>query len=381
MGKRILITATELHMYQFWTGHIKNLIDNGYSVDLLCSHVGGKLDALKEKLELVGNPKLTVVDLKRSPISPHNIHGFLQLKKYLAENRYDVIITNEPVMGFMTRLAAAKARRKNNTKVIYFAHGFHFWNGAPKLNWLLFYPIEKLGAHFTDVLVTMNHEDYERAKKHIHAKQVLYTYGIGVDLSKFKFREGVRQSKRQELGVDDETFMLYSTSELNDRKNLKLAVDIISILKSKGYNVHFFDRGVGEQEELLNQYAAQKGVSDCFTLLGYGRDVDEMCLAADAFLFTSKQEGLPVAVMEAMSCSLPCVVSDVRGVNDLIKYGKGGFTCKLNDADDFCERIIYLIDNNDCKTRCLLTKDNKTVLEPYSFDYVSKFILNLIEKV
>ncbi|MCC8073592.1 MAG: glycosyltransferase [Clostridiales bacterium] len=284
-------------------------------------------------------------------------------------------------MGFMTRLAARSARRKNNTRVVYFAHGFHFWNGAPKINWLLFYPIEKIGAHLTDVLVTMNTEDFERAKKHIHAKQVLYTYGIGVDLTKFHPKQGVREKKRAELGVDDNTFMLYSTSELNDRKNLTLAVDIVSILKEKGYNVHFFDRGVGENEELLKQYAKEKNISDSFTLLGYGKDVDEMCLAADAFLFTSKQEGLPVAVMEAMSSRLPCVVSKIRGVTDLVKDGKGGFVCSIDNANEYCEKIIYLIENNNDDFKNKLTESNNEVLKPYSFDNVAEFILKLAETV
>lgn len=378
MGKKILITATELHMYQFWISHIKNLIENGNEVDLVCSHVGNKLDALKEKLDEIGSPKLTVVDLKRSPLSPHNLHGYLQLRKYFRLNKYDIVITNEPVMGIMTRLSARTTRRKNNTKIIYFAHGFHFWKGAPKLNWMLFYPIEKLGAHFTDTLVTMNKEDFELAKKHIHAKEVLYTYGIGVDLSKFHKTDGVREKKRQELGVSEDTFVLYSTSEVSERKNLISALDIVSRLTDMGYNVHFFNRGVGDQENMLNSLAKERGIENRFTLLGYGRDVDEMCQAADAFLFTSKQEGLPVAVMEAMSCQLPCVVSEIRGVVDLIENGRGGFTCELNNTDDFCKKIITLIENNNNEYRMNLTKDNYEVLRPYTFENVSKFINDLV---
>ena len=365
-------------MDQFWISHIKNLIDNGHEVDMVCSHVGDRLDALKSKLAQIGNPKLTIVDLKRSPLSPHNLHGYMQLRKHFRQNRYDVVVTNEPVMGIMTRLAARTTRRKNKTKIIYFAHGFHFWKGAPKLNWMLFYPIEKLGAHFTDTLVTMNTEDFELAKKHIHAKEVLYTYGIGVDLSKFRKTDGVREKKRQELGVDDNTFVLYSTSEVSERKNLISALNIVNELTKRGYDVHFFNRGVGEQEDMLNTLAKEKGINDRFTLLGYGKDVDEMCQAADAFLFTSKQEGLPVAVMEAMSCQLPCVVSNIRGVVDLIENYKGGFTCELNNTDDFCTRIITLIENSNEEYRLNLTKNNFEVLKPYAFENVSRFILDLV---
>lgn len=381
MSKRILITATELHMYQFWTGHIKNLIDNGYEVDLVCSNVGGKLDALRERLAAAGSPRLTVVDLRRSPLSLHNINGYRQLRKYFRENRYDVIITNEPVMGVMTRLAARGQRKKYSARVIYFAHGFHFWTGAPKLNWLLFYPIEKIAAHFTDVIVTMNTEDYNRAEKRLRAGKVMYTYGIGVDLSEFCQKSGVRERKRKELGVGDGTFVLFSASELSDRKNLTLAVDIVKELADRGCDVHFFNRGTGEKQAELEQYIKEKNAEPYVTLMGYGRDVDEMCLAADAFLFTSKQEGLPVAVMEAMSSRLPCVVSDIRGVNDLIKNDSGGYICPLGDTKAFCDKIIYLIENKgDGTLREELTADNAERLQPYSFESVARFMLDLLKE-
>ena len=130
MKKKILITATELNLVQFWVAHIENLIKSGCTVDIVCSDVGGKLSELKARLQSCGNPQITVVDLKRSPLSPHNIRGAAQMKRYLNGRDYDLILTNEPVMGMVTRFAASKKRR-SGCKVIYFAHGFHFWRGAP----------------------------------------------------------------------------------------------------------------------------------------------------------------------------------------------------------------------------------------------------------
>ena len=73
-----------------------------------------------------------------------------------------------------------------DTKCIYTAHGFHFFKGAPKINWLLFYPIEKLCSYWTDILITINREDYQRAKKSFHAKKIEYVPGVGIDLKKFQ---------------------------------------------------------------------------------------------------------------------------------------------------------------------------------------------------
>lgn len=381
MKKKILITATELHMLQFWLYHIRGLIACGYTVELVCSHVGGRLEELRAKLSEIGGVRLTVVDLKRSPLSPHNAHGYIQLRRYLAENRYDVIITNEPVMGLMTRLAARRSRKKNGAKVIYFAHGFHFWKGAPIQNWILLYPLEKLGSYFTDVLVTMNTEDLNCAKRHFSSCRVEYTYGIGADLSKFSDVPGIRENKRKELHVTDDTFVLFSAAELSKRKNLTLAVDVVAQLVQKGYKVRYFNRGTGPEEKQLQAYIAEKHMQDYITLMGYGKDIRDMCLAADAFLFTSRQEGLPVAVMEAMSCGLPCVVSNIRGVTDLVQDGIGGYVCALDDTDAFCARIAYLIAHRSDALRQTLTAQNQSVLRPYSMERVHTFIERLIESV
>lgn len=376
MVKRILITATELHMLQFWTYHIDRLLKDGNEVDLVCSNVGDKLDLLKKRLADIGNPKLTIVDLKRSPLSPHNINGYFQLRRYFIYNKYDIVITNEPVMGIMTRLAARSIRKKG-TKVIYFAHGFHFWNGAPKSNWMIFYPIEKIAAHFTDTIVTMNSEDYELAKSRLKAGEIKLTYGIGADLSKFYADENIRQQKRSELGLTNEK-MIFTVSELSERKNLSLALNAVKKVIDDGYNVKYFIRGVGPLEQKHKKFIADNNLQDRVFLLGYGKDIMELCNAADVFLFTSKQEGLPVAVMEAMSCRLPCVVSDIRGVNDLISEGEGGYCCSLDDVDSFSRRIEEIIDNSDLKKG--LTKTNFAKLEPYRLENVFEFLNSLVSE-
>lgn len=376
MAKKILITATELHMDKFWTRHIEFLMQQGYEVDLVCSHVGDRLDDLKEKLKKIGNPKLTLVRLKRNPLHPKNILGLVDLKKYLKNNRYDVIITNEPVMGTMTRLAARKYRKKG-TKVIYFAHGFHFFKGSSKAMWIVFYPIERFSSRFTDVLVTMNNEDFELAKAKMHAKSYEKIHGIGVDLSKFSYEDGIREEKRKSLGIDEDTFMLFTASELIKRKNLPLSVDIVKKLVNKGYNVKLFVRGEGVLEKEIREYIESQKMEDNVILLGYGKDIRDMCLAADADLFTSSQEGLPVALMEAMSCGLPCVVSDIRGAVDLIQNGEGGFVCNRQNADEFVSKIELLIERAIDKKNLII--DNAKKLDLYKIENVEKHILKMIE--
>ena len=373
--KRVLLTATELHMDKFWVRHIDFLQKQGYEVDLVCSHVGDRLEDLKSKLKNIDNDSLKIIRLKRSPYSPFNILGYFDLKRILSQKRYDCIITNEPVMGTVTRLAAKK-HRKHGTKVVYFAHGFHFFKGSSKLMWLIFYPIERVMSRFTDTLVTMNNEDYDLATRKMNAVEVKKIHGIGVDLSKFYHDDCLREKKRRELGIDDDVFLLFTASELIERKNLPMSVDIVKELHNKGYNVKLYVRGEGKDKEMIEDYITSSGMNQYVILMGYGKDICEMCNAADADLFTSKQEGLPVALMEAMSCKLPCVVTNIRGAVDLIQDGSGGYVCENGNVEQFVDRIVYLINHKDAISE--LVDDNHLKLAPYSIDNVEKCIEKMI---
>src|SRR5699024_9702226 len=103
------------------------------------------------------------------------------LQKLANSESYDIVHTQSPIGGALCRLAFRK-NRKRGTKIIYQAHGFHFYKGGPISNWIFFYPIEKVCSYFTDTLITINHEDYELAKKKFHAKEVVYVPGVGIDL-------------------------------------------------------------------------------------------------------------------------------------------------------------------------------------------------------
>ena len=104
------------------------------------------------------------INIARSPFSLKNLQGLKQLKNILANGNYQILHCHTPMGGVLGRLAALKLWKQGKLKVIYTAHGFHFYKGAPLVNWLLYYPMEKFLAHWTDVIITINEEDYERAK-------------------------------------------------------------------------------------------------------------------------------------------------------------------------------------------------------------------------
>lgn len=264
------------------------------------------------------------IPFERNPFKPGNIRAYKELKKVIDEGNYDIIHCHTPVGGVLTRLAARKAR-KSGCRVFYTAHGFHFYKGAPLINWLAYYPAERYLARKTDVLITINQEDYKRAQK-FKAGKVVYVPGVGIDINKFSKRIGNREEKRAELGFKDTDFVLLSVGELITRKNHAVVLEGLAELKKVGKldNIQYVICGRGILDAELKEKAVSLGVSDHVHFLGYRNDVSEICNAADLFVFMSLQEGLPVALMEAMACGLPAICSEIRGNTDLIESGKNG---------------------------------------------------------
>lgn len=265
------------------------------------------------------------VQFDRSPLKRTNIQTYRTLKKIIREGQYDIIHCHTPVGAAVTRLAAIGAR-KRGTKVIYTAHGFHFYQGAPVKNWLIFYPIEWLLARLTDVLITINTEDYAFAQKKLHAKRVEYVPGVGLDTRRFCRNDQRGSLKRQALGLSEDDFVILTVAELIPRKNHLVVLHALSQLKeTPAYeNLKYVICGDGILMEELKQLVRSLGIQDHVLFLGYRDDIEALCNASDLFAFMSHQEGLPVALMEAMCCGLPAICSKIRGNVDLIEDGQDG---------------------------------------------------------
>lgn len=297
-------------------------------------------DRLRE-YENKHNIKIFHFDLARSPFSPKNITAYKQLCRIIRENEIDYIHCNTPVGGLLGRLAGKKCKVK---RVIYQVHGFHFYKGAPKLNWMLYYPIEKWLARYTDALVTINTEDYEFAKRKMkfrHGGNIYYVPGVGIDSKSFLARdESIKATKRKELGIPEEAMLLISAGELNQNKNNAAIINAMALCENK--NIHYILCGVGPLEQDLKTLAKEKGVSDRVQFLGYRSDMKELLAAADVFVMPSFREGLSRSIMEAMSSGLPCVVSKIRGNVDLVEENVGGYLCAPSDVCGFADALDKL---------------------------------------
>lgn len=373
MSKRILITSTDLMMIQFLVPHVINLCEHGYKVDIACSDVGGRMNDIRHALGQYVNA-IHIVRLKRSPISPINLKGYGDMKAVIQTGNYDLVWTNEPVMGVVTRLAA-KVARNNGTKVLYMVHGFHFFDGAPKLNWLVYYPIEKIMASKADVIATVNREDYKRAQS-MNVKRVDYIHGIGINTERLTPNE--RQNDiRVELGLDEDDFIVLSVGELNENKNQKTIIKAISLLEDE--KIHYILCGKGKQIEKLQNLTKELQLENQVHFLGYRKDVVDICSQADVFAMPSYREGLPVASLEAMYCGLPLVTSNIRGLVDIMEDGVSGYLCEPSDVKSFAKNIMRL---KSSPKKCREAgENNRNVVKPFCITSVKEEVLLLIQSV
>ena len=346
-GKVLYVaTVVKTHIMQFHIPYLKMFKDAGWETS-----VAAKNDYNDpEECVIPYCDDYYDIPIERSPFRPENIRAYKQLKKIIDKGDYDIIHCHTPMGAVLTRLAAGKAR-KRGSKVFYTAHGFHFYNGAPLINWLLYYPVERLLAHKTDVLITINKEDYERARS-FKAGRIEYIPGVGIDTEHYSPDAADKSTKRKELGLKDEDFVLLSVGELIERKNHKIVLEALAVLKNNKEintdNIKYIICGSGRLREDLERYAEELGIKSQVMFLGYRSDVNEICCASDLFIFMSRHEGLPVALLEAMSCGLPAISSNIRGSVDLLNDGENGL-CIENDPERIAEAIIRMKEDDNAR--------------------------------
>ncbi|WP_042345880.1 glycosyltransferase family 4 protein [Bacillus massiliigorillae] len=360
--KKVLFVATVVkkHINAFHIPYLEWFKKNGYETYVCAKNdYGSKQECVTPFCDKYYN-----LPFERSPFKLNNIRTYKALKKIIENEKFEVIHCHTPVGGVLARLASINARKKG-TKIIYTAHGFHFFKGAPLRNWLLYYPIERLMANFTDVLITINKEDFHNAQK-FNAKKIVYLPGIGVDIKKFKIKAN-KDVKRNELGIKKEQTFILSVGELTRRKNHEVVIKALGMLN--GGEFTYVICGQGEKAEYLKKLAKSLNVD--VKLVGFRTDIAELCHSADLFVFPSLQEGLPVALMEAMATGLPIICSNIRGNTDLIDECKGGYFVNPKDIRGIAEQINKLAMN----------KDLRVALGAYNTEAIKKFDINNVKPI
>lgn len=335
---RILYVTTIGLTMGFFDSYIRELLDEGHVVDIATNETDTKVPDCYREWGCTIYP----IDTSRSPLNPGNLKAIRQIKELVSQNGYDIVHCHTPIAAMCTRLACRSAR-KAGLKVLYTAHGFHFYKGAPLPNWLIFYPIEKICSYFTDVLITINGEDYALARKKMKAKQIAYVPGVGVDIQKFQDTKIDRKEKRRELDVPENAVLLVSVGELNQNKNHEVVIRAMAQLHNPG--IHYMIAGEGPLREHLHGLAQELDVSNQVHLLGYRKDIAQLCRAADICVFPSIREGLGLAAVEGMATGLPLIASDNRGTRDYAVHRVNALVCRHDSVEEFADAISQLAGN------------------------------------
>lgn len=341
MRDKVLMLASVASMIdQFNIPNIKLLIEMGYKVDVACNFIEGstcsdaKIEELKNKLTEMG-VECYQIDFARSVRHVwQNLKAYRQVLSLLKANRYKFVHCHSPIGGVCGRLAG----HRTHTKVIYTAHGFHFYKGAPLLNWL-YYPIERYLSNYTEVLITINKEDYARACAKFHAKATYYIPGVGVEVARFHNCKISKSTKRIELGIPQNAFLLLSVGELASRKNHQVVIKALGEIHDP--NIFYIIAGKGPLKDEYMKLATQNGITGNVMLLGPRLDIDELCKAADVFVHPSVREGLGIAPLEGMASGLPLISSYVNGIKDYTQDGVTG--CCLSNPLDVEAMVLAIL--------------------------------------
>lgn len=385
--KALIVTSVASMIWQFNLNNIDILLEKGYEVHIACNFRNGNtcsdtiIEELKNKLKKKKVVMYQVPFARKVSDFSVNQKAYLKVKKLIKDNQYQLIHCQSPIGGVVTRLAVRSI--KNFTgKLIYTAHGFHFFSGAPKKNWLIYYPIEKYLAHYTDILITINKEDYQRAKQNFNLKedgQVVYLPGVGVDVEKIQSIKVDREKKRKELGIEKNSFLLVNAAELSKRKNQIVLLKALAELKKRKdlKNIQLLLCGTGLMEQQLRIYVKQLGIENRVIFAGYRTDLYEIYKTADCFVFPSLQEGLSVALMEAMAAGLPIICSKIRGNVDLVRDKQNGYLIYHFKAEEYTKRIQQIIEEE--KLRLQMKKYNQIVIKKYDISRINQKMKGLYQ--
>lgn len=364
--KAMLIATVYRFISHFEKNDIKILQELGYEII-----VASNYEEYKGELEDLNIKKLDI-PFTRSPISLKNIKAFSKLNKYLKENQVDLIHCHTPVGGVAGRIIG---RWNKVPRIIYTAHGFHFFDGAPKINWMIYYPIEKILSKFTDTLITINKEDYERAKT-FYAKSVEYVPGVGIDIEKIQSVKVDKEQKRKELGLLMDDIVLLSVGELNDNKNHITPIRALAEINNK--NIKYLIAGKGPLESYLKEEIKKLGLEVQVKLLGYRKDIYELNKISDIFVFPSKREGLGLAALEAMTLGLPIISSKIHGIKDYTKNEETGYCVNIIDIEAFKIAIEKLVEDKEIRNR--MGEYNLKIIKKYDLKNIEKIMRSILER-
>lgn len=368
MKKVLYVTTVSRTINAFLIPHINMLLDNGYEVHCACS-----IDKPVDKELQRRGVKIFEVPFSRNPLGIGNIKAFIKLEELQRINDYDIVHVHTPIAAIYGRLLKLNFP---SLRIIYTAHGYHFLKGGSKLGWILYYPIEKIMAKFTDVTININKEDYEITKEKLKPKKCYLLNGVGLDLDKYKKLSSKEiQEKRKEFGLKDKDFVVLMIAEINKNKNHIQLINAMDILKDKYPNIKVLCIGDGTLKESLEKQIILRNLQNNIFMLGYRLDVNKLINISDIGILLSRREGLPRNIMEFMACGRKVIATDIRGCRDLICDETIGTLVNVDDYESTAKAIekYYILNDKSFEVSEEIRK--------YDIESINSELLKIYEDV
>lgn len=368
MKKVLYVTTVSRTINAFLIPHINMLLDNGYEVHCACS-IDKPVD---KELQRIG-VKIFEVPFSRNPLGIGNIKAFIKLEELQRINDYDIVHVHTPIAAIYGRLLKLNFP---SLRIIYTAHGYHFLKGGSKLGWILYYPIEKIMAKFTDVTININKEDYEITKEKLKPKKCYLLNGVGLDLDKYKKLSSKEiQEKRKKFGLKDKDFVVLMVAEINKNKNHIQLINAMDILKDKYPNIKVLCIGDGTLKESLEKQIILRNLQNNIFMLGYRLDVNKLINISDIGILLSRREGLPRNIMEFMACGRKVIATDIRGCRDLICDETIGTLVNVDDYESTAKAIekYYILNDKSFEVSKEIRK--------YDIESINSELLKIYEDV
>ncbi|QDQ01315.1 glycosyltransferase family 4 protein [Lysinibacillus fusiformis] len=367
--KVLFVASVYSHLMAFHVPYMKYFQSQGYEV-----WVAGTGAADRERLEEL-QVKCVDIPFSRSPLNIQNLNAFKALKALFKTEKFELVHVHTPVAALLTRRAF---KSSGYGEIIYTTHGFHFFKGAPRQNWFVYYTAEKLAAKWTDHLITINEEDYKNAHKLLSAEKISYVHGVGVEITSEILTEDEKDNLKKQLGLSSKSVVISCIAELNANKNHQFILRNWQLLKRDCPQLELLIIGTGESENDLKDYVSKEQLSGVH-FLGFRKDVPNLLQISDIVTLLSHREGLPKSIMEAMVARVPCVVTNTRGLRDLIKSNENGYV--VNHEDDHALIAAF---TELCQSEALrdeMGKCAKQMVKPFLLDNVLQEYIPIYKKM
>lgn len=344
MNSALFVTTVSRTLRAFLLPFAQNFRAQGWRVDAVASEVS-ECDDCRQVFDNVYD-----IAWSRDPKNPANLLNAPRIIRDIVEHgEYDIVHVHTPIAAFVTRYALRGLRGHRSPRIIYTAHGFHFYEGGPAFANSVFLGMERLAGRWTDDLVVMNHEDYEAAHRYhiMPGERIHYMHGIGVDTELFspdRILEEEVARVRTEMGINGAEPLFLMVGEFIPRKRHHDVLEAFARLKHS--HAHLALAGRGSLRTDMEALADRLGIANKVHFLGYRKDIPSLAGSSQAVLLPSAQEGLPRSVMESLSLSVPVIGSDIRGTRDLLADGCGLLT-RVGDIDGLAEAMVWILEHPD----------------------------------